>query len=379
MFSNLRAFKMGSAIPWGRWNWFVIFVVIPTLFSAAYFGLFASEIYTSRSNFVIKSVGQKIPQSSSIFSLLQGGSVSPAREQAYEVDTYLHSRSALQAVQKRLNLRSIYSSPKADFFARYPGPLHADLAENLFDYYNDMTSIHLDSDTGIITLETRAFEAREAQAINSVLLDLGEQLVNRLNDRAQSQAVSENSKRVAAAELRMRSAREALSAYRNRTALIDPAKQASGDLEIANQLVITKTNLDAQLALMRRVTPSNPAIPALQSRSDVLAGQIVAQQGKVVGGGRGNIARKLGNYENLLVEQEFATQALAAAKTALEQSSSEAAKQQFYLERVVEPSVPDMARLPKRWRAILTVAAALTFLYLIGWMFIVGILEHAPD
>ena len=91
------------------------------------------------------------------------------------------------------------------------------------------------------------------------------------------------------------------------------------------------------------------------------------------------IASKLGTYENLNVEQEFATQMLTASNTALETARTEAQKQQFYVERVVEPNLPDEPLLPRRLKRILVALAASLGLYLIGWMLVVGILEHAPE
>ena len=67
------------------------------------------------------------------------------------------------------------------------------------------------------------------------------------------------------------------------------------------------------------------------------------------------IASKMGAYEKLNVEQEFATQMLTAANTALEQARTESQKQQFYLERVVQPNKPDEATLPHRLEHILAV------------------------
>jgi capsular polysaccharide transport system permease protein len=70
---------------------------------------------------------------------------------------------------------------------------------------------------------------------------------------------------------------------------------------------------------------------------------------------------------------------LKSANASLEQARIEAQKQQFYLERVVSPNKPDMPLLPKRLYGILVVFAASLCLYFIGWMLIVGILEHAPE
>jgi len=80
-----------------------------------------------------------------------------------------------------------------------------------------------------------------------------------------------------------------------------------------------------------------------------------------------------------LFTQQFAEQLLTSASASLEQARVEALKQQFYLERVVDPNLPDMADLPHGWRIILTVLGSTICLYFIAWMFVVGILEHAPE
>ena len=131
--------------------------------------------------------------------------------------------------------------------------------------------------------------------------------------------------------------------------------------------------------MLRVAPPRNPAIPSLRKlRISAVGAQIAAQNGRAVGTPTG-IASKLSGYGKLQAEQEFATQMFTAASASLEQARSEAQKQQFYLERVVEPNTPDLPLLPHRLKAILTIAAAALFLYFIGWMLIVGILEHAPE
>jgi capsular polysaccharide transport system permease protein len=70
---------------------------------------------------------------------------------------------------------------------------------------------------------------------------------------------------------------------------------------------------------------------------------------------------------------------LTAANTSLETARTEAQKQQFYLERVVEPNKPDDSTLPNRLKRILVVFCASVCLYFIGWMLVVGVLEHAPQ
>jgi capsular polysaccharide transport system permease protein len=365
--------------PWlHKHRWLVLFVGIPTLLATLYYGLIASPIYVSESSFVIKSPGQKATPTLSLANLVQSTGLSAGQEQTKEVIQYIRSRNALTDLNGSINLRSKYSNRGADFLSRFPELMRDSSFESLYRYYGSMVSAEVDQDTGLAMLEARAFTPQDAYQINQKLLDLSEVLVNRLNQRAEGRAIAEAEQRVAEAEQRVRNARVALSAYRNQQELIDPTRQAAGVLDISNKLVSEQAALQAQLDLMLRVAPRNPTIPALRSRIVAVGREIAAQNGRAVGTPTG-IASKLSTFEKLNVEQEFATQMLTAANASLEQARTEAQKQQFYLERVVEPNVPDDSTLPHRLKRILTVFAVSLSLYFIGWMLVVGILEHAPE
>jgi capsular polysaccharide transport system permease protein len=359
-------------------RWLLLFVGVPTALAAVYYGLIASPIYVSQSSFVIKSPAQKAVPTLSLANLIQTGGFSAGQEQTKEVLQYVRSRNALQDLLRETDVRAKYSKRGADFLSRFPQPLHDDSFENFYRYYSSMVGANSDPDSGMAVLEVRAFTPEDAYDLNSRLLDLSEDLINRLNQRAEGRGITEAERRVAQAEERVRNARVALSAYRNQQELIDPTKQAAGVLDISNRLVSEQAALQAQLELMLRVAPRNPAIPALQNHIVAIGREIAAQNGRAVGTPTG-IASKMGNFEKLQVEQEFATQMLTAANASLESARTDAQKQQFYLERVVEPNRPDDSSLPKRFRQILVVFGASVCLYFIGWMLVVGIIEHAPE
>lgn len=361
-----------------RYRWLLLFIFLPTLITAIYYSLIAADEYVSESRFVIKAPNQRQQQLSTLANLIQTTGLSAGQEQTNEVLDYIRSRNALIDLQRRVDVKKRFQSPLADVFSRYPTPLRRDRFENLYKYYGTMVDAHLDRDTESAVLTVKAFTAQDAQRLNATLLNLSESLVNRLNDRAQSKAIVEARKRVADAENRLRNARLALRTYRNAQSLLDPGKQATGVLEVSNRLVAEQVALRAQMQSIAKVAPQNPAIPALRDRIAAIGTQIAAQNGRAVGTDSG-LASKLSEYENRAVEQDFATQALTAASTTLEQARTEAQRQQFYLERVVEPDTPDLALFPKRLKSILVVAAAAACLYFIGWMLIVGILEHAPE
>ncbi|MCK0533333.1 capsule biosynthesis protein [Sphingobium sp. MAH-33] len=359
-------------------RWFLFCVMLPTLLAAVYYGLIASDIYISESRFVIKSPDQKKSQTSTLANLVQTTGISGGQEQTNEVLTFVRSRDALKALEKMPGIRDKYNAHEADYFSRFPGPLSDSSFESLFKYYGKMVDARFETEEGTAVIKTRAFTPQDAYAINARLLDLSEGLVNRLNARAQSKGIVEAQRQVDLATERAKAARVALTQYRNTQALIDPKQQAVGVLEISNNLIAQRAALQAQLDLMQRVAPNNPSIPSLRSRIGAMAVQIASQDSRVVGTGSG-IASKLGGYENLLVEQEFATQSMTAANTALVQARAEAQRQQFYLERVVDPNVPDSPLLPKRFLNVLIVFAASLCLYFIAWMFMVGVVEHASE
>jgi capsular polysaccharide transport system permease protein len=356
----------------------VLFVGLPTLLATVYYGFIAAPVYVSQSAFVIKSPGQKSIPSLSLANLVQSGGVSSSKDQTQEVLEYVRSRDALRDLEATTKVKAIYSDPHADFLSRFPGPFQDSSFETLYKYYTSMVGANVDAESGLAVIESKAFQPRDAYKVNAKLLDLSEQLVNRLNERAEDRAITEAGRRVAQAEERVRAARVALSAYRNQQDLVDPKAQAEGVLEITNKLITEQAALRAQLDLMMRVAPRNPAIPAVRNRIAAVTQQINAQTGRAVGTPTG-IASKMANYEKLSVEQEFATQMLTAAQASLEQARTDAQKQQFYLERVVEPNVPDDALLPHRLKSILIVLASMLCLYFVGWMLVVGILEHAPE
>lgn len=359
-------------------RWFLAMVVLPTLLAAIYYGLIAADIYISESRFVIKSPDQKRSQMSTLANLVQTTGLSSGHEQTNEVLTYVRSRDALQALQKSIDIGDKFSTPQADFLSRFPQPFNENSFEGLFKYYGKRVDARVDAETGTATIKVEAFSPQDAYIINRQLLDLSEALVNRLNSRAQSKGILEAQKQVDLATQRAKDARIALAQYRNAQALIDPTKQAGGVLEIANTMIGERAALQAQVDMMQRLTPRNPSIPALRNRINAISVQIASQDSRVVGNGSG-IASKLGGYENLLVEQEFATENLTAANASLVQARAESQRQQFYLERVVDPNTPDTPLLPKRFINILIVFAAATCLYFIAWMFMIGVLEHASE
>jgi len=358
--------------------WFIIFVILPTLLSATYYLFIASDQYVSESRFVIKTPNQRQAPTTSLANLIQTTGMSFGLEQTREVLDYLNSRAAVGDISKNIDLKAVFENENADFLSRYPRPWKKDRFENLYGYYRGMVDASIDSDTNIAVVRVRAFTPEESYRINEGLLQLSEAMVNRLSDRAQRQSVSEADRHVVEAEQRLKKARVAMSRYRQSENLVDPNKQATGVLEISDHLIVEQTALQSQLELMTRVAPKNPMIPSIRRKIEANERAIASQYGRAVGT-EGALAGKLPGYEQVAVEQEMATQNYKIAGAALEQARLEAQNQHFYLERISSPRAPDLSQYPRRIQMILTIGFASLCLYFVGWMLVVGILEHAPE
>jgi capsular polysaccharide transport system permease protein len=346
-------------------------VVLPTLAAIIYFGLIVSDIYISESRFVVRSPERQT--ASPLGMLLKGTGFSRSQDDSYTVQDFILSRDALRALDEKLDLRVAFN--KGDMFSRFPGLDWDGSFENMHRYYQKMVGVQLDPVSSIATVTVRAFSADEAQNINRRLLEMGEALVNQLNERGRQDMIRFAANEVVQAEEKAKKAALALAAYRNLKGVIDPEKQSAIPLQQVAKLQDELISTKAQLSQLQFSARANPQIPVLQKRIQMLEDEIERESAKVAGGSR-SLASKAAEFQRLALEKEFADKQLASALASLELARNEAQRQQLYLERIAQPSLPDAAMEPRRLRAILAVFV----LGLIAWgvlsMLIAGIKEH---
>lgn len=352
---------------------FLFTVVVPTLIATIYFGLIASDVYISESRFVVRSPQRQ--ETTGIGSLLQGAGFSRSEDDTYLVHDFMLSRDALQNLDGRLGIRRIFGRDGVDPFSRYPMLGGDNSFEDLYRYYQRHVEIDTDSSSSISTLKVRTFTAQDSYRINEQLLEMSEQLVNQLNERAREDMIRFASDEAEAAERKARDAALAVSAYRNHNAVVDPDRQSTLQLQQVSKLQDELLSTTTQLVQLRAFTPQNPQLPALQKRADTLQVLIKAESDKITGGAD-SLADKAAQYESLALESAFADKQLAVALASLEQARNDAMRKQLYLERVVQPNKPDIALEPRRLRGILTTLV----LGLMAWgvlaILLAGVREH---
>lgn len=352
----------------------MLIVVLPTLLTALYLYVIAADQYQTEAHFVIQSsTGSSMPMSiGDVFGF--SGPVSSSQSQAMGVSDYLGSQEAVDTLQKQMNLVQIFRRPEADFLAK----LHpADpTPERLHDYYENRVFTRYNRDTGISTLEVRAFRPGDSYALIQRLLALGEQRVNQLNQRSYDDAVRNAQRQVDEAEQNARDIEARMTAYRQGNADVDPTVSGLQQSSLLTQMEASLASARSQLSLMGTMIDHNsPQYRAMQQRVSALEAEVSRQKGKLTGSGS-TVASRLGGYEDLKVRQAFAAKRYEAASAALEKARDTARRQSLYLLRIVDPSMPVKALYPKRAQTLLTVLLTLLVAYSIGWLIVAGVREH---
>ena len=352
-------------------------VIAPTLLSSVYYGLLASDVYVSESQFVVRSP-KNTGSLTGIGAILQSAGFARSSDDTYTVHAYMRSRDAMNGLNQDGALATHYSDKKIDMISRFNSLGMAGAIEDLFQYFQKKITIDLDAASSISTLKIKAYSAEEAQRLNEQLLQMGENLINQLNDRGRQDIIGYAQSELQLAEQRATDASKALNRYRIQNNIFDVREQAQIQGQLITKLQDELISVKTQLAQVQAVTPENPQIPALKARERSVQKEINVQMAKILGGGE-SIANKAGDFERLTLENKLAEQQLAASMTAFDNAKSEAQKKQLYLERIVQPNKPDVALEPQRLHNILASLILSLMVYGILKLLLASIRKHQQD
>jgi len=331
-------------------------------------------MYTSEARFVVQSSQKQ--QSTGIGALFKASGFSAASEEAFAANDYITSRDALRTLDRDGAVSRAYTRPDVFMLDRFNAFGWNDGKDKLFKYYEDMVSVKYDTASGITTLEVKAFNPADAKKLNQRLLDQAEALVNRMNERGREDLVSYANAELVEAKDQARKAAVSLSTFRNREGIVDPEKQAAVQLQMISKLQDELISTKTQLVQLRSLTPQNPQIPVLQTRVGELGKEIQIQLGQIAGDQR-SLAASTVQFQRLQLESTLADRELAAAISSLQEARNEARRKRAYVERIVEPNLPDSHSDPKRVRGILNVFVVGLLFWGVLSMVLAGVREHS--
>lgn len=359
---------------------FVICVILPIIAASIYYFGYASNQYASEFSFVVRDAKSAAAATSSsglsgMMGMLGG---SPNSVENYMVAEFILSGKAVDALQKDVNLVKMYSRPDIDWLARLDpsAPI-----ERVIPYWRRMVTATYDQITGLGVVHIRAFSPQDAYVIATSLVKLSEELVNRVANRAQLDAVRFAEEEVRRAEGRLLQVRSDLTEYRNKEMVIEPqADNVSGKIAVAQTLRSSIASLETEVTFLKgqNLSQNAPQMASLLKRLDATREQLRAVELQVPKARDGNtpLSTVVAEYESLDQSRQFAQNMVNTTMQDLEQARATARAQHIYVTAFIDPLVPQSPTYPKRVTSILLVGLGFMLFWTIGLLIVSSVREH---
>ncbi|HEU0155750.1 MAG TPA: hypothetical protein VFQ82_06735 [Stellaceae bacterium] len=372
-------------------------VGLPTLLATLYYTVFASDRFVSDAWMVlsdqpgsggggISGLSSAAAGKSTIMSMvgLGGDASSNSSNEQGIVTNYLGSMEAMEALDKKIGLRRMWSASSIDLLSRLPKDASK---EDFYKYYGHHVTVTSDPTDPVIQVEVDAFTAADAQLIAKTLVQLTQQKLNTAFLKMHEDALNFARSEVKHAQQDLAQVDDKLRAFRNTHGEIDPTASATAVGGVAGtlfqELADTEANLHTTLSYARE---DSPMVKTLKSRVAALKKQITASRGLLASNPSAKLAGDLADkpyadllaaYEDLLLDQTFAQDAYTSAMTFLNTSRAALQHQQAYLVDFLAPTLAQDALLPHSTRNVAVVLIASLLVWLTGSLVLAALREHA--
>ncbi|TDK50922.1 sugar transporter [Antarcticimicrobium luteum] len=336
---------------WGLLASFVLIVLAPLVATVFYLWTQASDQYMSTTGFTVRS--QESGGATELLGGLAqfaGGSTASDSDILYE---FIQSQEMVEAVDARIDLRAHYGAPwPGDWaFALWPDAT----LEDLVWYWQRIVGISYDSGTGLIEVRAQAFDPEIARAVTTAILSESQDRINALNNQAREDAMRYARDDLDKAIARLKGAREALTRFRTRTRIVDPAADIQGRMGVMNNLQQQLAAALIEYDLLRGTTgDTDPRLTKAQQRIDVIRDRIrierqtFTSENTDTGAVGEDYPTLIAEFESLNVDLQYAEETYRAALTALEVAREDAARQSRYLATYIKPTLAQEAEYPQR-------------------------------
>ena len=324
---------------------FVLFVGLPTLLAAVYLFTEATDQFHSRTAFAVRS--EEAPNPLDVIGAFTqtGSTAAPDSEVLHD---YIHSQTLVQEIDDELDVRAMFNLPDGDPYFTFGEDR---TIEDLIAYWERMVSVAIDSNTGVIEIEVRAFTAEDARSIAQSIIDRSAELVEDLSRVAREDAMRFTLQDVLKSEERLKEMRRQIREFRTRYQIIDPEANVEIQTGIVSALQSSLAESLIELETIRSYSDGeDPRIPNIERRIEAIRNQIANERGAVSSqseDGR-SLSEIIGQYEELLVDLEFSQNAYTAALASEEQARIEANRRSRYLAVHIPPTLAEQSLYPQR-------------------------------
>lgn len=371
------SFSPAVGIAKARWRHFVllitflIWVVVPTGVVGWYLYTVAQDQYASHVGFSVRR-----EEAASAMELLGGisalsGSSSSDTDILYE---FIRSRQMVRTVHDQLDLVAMYKAPEDPVFG-----LNGDTRiEALLTYWQRMVSVYYDRSSGLIEVRALAFTPEDAEAVTKAIFAESSRMINDLSAIARDDTTGYAREELGGAVSRLKKARTELTAFQNRTRIIDPTADLQGQMGVLNSLQTQLAGVSIELALLLdNSSDSDPRVRQVRQKIQAIERLIDKERNSFSNSdtGEGAFTQLLATFQELQINVEFAEQSYISAQATYDGAQAEAVRKSRYLATYVEPTLAETPEYPRRLLLVLVMAGLL----LLSWAILVMIYYSLRD
>lgn len=362
---------------------FVLFVAVPIAVSVIYYSFIAAKQYAVEVRFAVRSGAAKAPtpDAGSVLSSIAGVSTQSVTD-SFIVLEFIKSRDLIDQARPFIDIREVYAHANADWVARLNPTVSI---EDLVEYWRKRIDVGFDSISQIITVQVRAFTPEDAKRLAEVVVKLSENLINQISIRSLRDAVRYAEEEVNRTEERLKKMRAAVRLFREQRQEIDPMRAAQAQLAQIVQLEADISATRAQIDVLRKHMAENaPNVMFLRDKLGSLERRLAEERKRLgigvddqVAGKSPSLSGLVGDYEELVVEREFAEKSYVSALASLERARFDAILQHRYLTTFINPALPQYAQYPRRMMNSFLIAVAAFIIWSIGILIAYSIHDHS--
>ncbi|MFN3971084.1 MAG: sugar transporter [Gemmobacter sp.] len=342
---------------------FVLMVVLPVCAAVYYLWFIALPQYDSRVGFSVQKeeMGSAIQILGGITELSGGGT-----SDTDILFKFIQSRELVRILNDRIDLVSIYTRPEDPLFSLVANPT----IEDLEDHWGRKVDVFYDTATRLIEVRALAFTPEDAVRITREIYAESTRMLNDLSAIARADGTRYAREELDTAQDRLKLARQALTTFRIRSQIVDPAADVQGRMGLLNNLLAQQAAALIDLDILASNTGTNdPRYIQAQKRVEVIDNRIRAERARFGDNPAAEDERYadlVAEFEALNVDLEFAQKAYLSALAAYDSSIAEAQRKSRYLATYLAPTEAERSRYPDKFLIMVLVGGFLFSVWMIA-------------
>lgn len=345
---------------WGLLASFVALVVLPVAAAGWYLWGVALDQYASRMGFSVQREG-----TGSAIEILGGitelsGNATSDTDILYE---FIQSQAMVRQLNDRLDLAAIYTRPADPVFSMPANPT----IEDVEAHWARKVDVFYDTASRLIEVRVLAFTPEDALRISQAIHDASTAMLNDMTTAARADATRYAREELDLAQDRLRGARQALTAFRVRTQMVDPEADVQGRMGLLNSLLAQQATALIDLDMLASNTgTSDQRVLQARKRVEVIENRIREERARF-GDNPAEEDRRyadlVAEFEALAVDLEFAQESYLASRATYDAAVAEAQRTSRYLATYLPPTRAERAEYPQRALILALVAGGLFALW----------------